>query len=154
MGGNIESSGTVHNKQVADERAEAWNGHTIISKRWRHGMHARVELESCIIVPTGGRPIRYGSDSDVVVVAKGCEGLGCAVAEDQLVVEHGGGGADERADPEYPLILPRLPLVVHNGRPQAPCRVDARAGDGDGGQVHQTPRIRWAAAPGPGRANP
>jgi hypothetical protein len=135
---NTERSVTVHNKQVADRKL-GMEADEIVSdtqrKHWRHEMHARRKLES-MYRRADGR-IR---DSEVLVVAKGREGLGCAGAEDQLVVEHGGGGADEWADPEYPVILPRLSLVVHNGRPQAPCRVDARAGDGDGGQVHHEHR--------------
>ena len=63
-----------------------------------------------------------------------------AVPKNVLVVHHGHGGADERANPEDPLVVPSLPAVVHHGGTKASRRVDAGAGDGDGGQVDQEHR--------------
>ena len=42
------------------------------------------------------------------VAPEGAEGLDGAGPEDVLVVERRDGGADERADPEDPMVVPRL----------------------------------------------
>ena len=74
-------------------------------------------------------------DNLLRVAPEGAEGLDGAGPEDVLVVEGRDRRADHGADPEDPLIIPGLVLVVDDGGPEAPGRVDAGAGDGDGGQV-------------------
>jgi hypothetical protein len=69
------------------------------------------------------------------VAPEGAEGLDGAGPEDVLVVEGRDGRADEGADPEDPVVIPWLVLVVDDGGAEAPGGVDAGAGDGDGGQV-------------------
>uniref|UniRef100_A0A8R7Q183 Uncharacterized protein n=1 Tax=Triticum urartu TaxID=4572 RepID=A0A8R7Q183_TRIUA len=75
-----------------------------------------------------------------VVVAEGGQGLAGPAPDDVLVVHHGHAGPDEGPHPEDPLLVPRLLVVVHHGGPEAPGRVDAGAGDGDGGEVHDEHR--------------
>nr|ACR37658.1 unknown [Zea mays] len=73
---------------------------------------------------------------DLLGVAPVGPELGGAGSQHVLVVGGGDGGADQWAHPEDPLVVPGLVLVVDDRGSQAPRRVDAGAGDGDGGQVH------------------
>lgn len=57
-----------------------------------------------------------------------------------LVVEGGESSSDERSNPEDPLVIPRVLLVVDNGNPKASGRVDPCASDGDGRQMNQKHR--------------
>ncbi|BAT01303.1 Os07g0448300, partial [Oryza sativa Japonica Group] len=63
-----------------------------------------------------------------------------AGAEDDLVVQRRDRRPDERPDPEDPLRVPCLAVVVHDGGAEAPRRVDAGAGDRDRRQVHHEHR--------------
>ena len=78
------------------------------------------------------------------VAPEGAEGFDGAGPEDVLVVERRDGGADERADPEDPMVVPRLLVVEDDGRSDAPGRVDAGAGDRDRRQVdHEHGEADW-----------
>lgn len=60
------------------------------------------------------------------------------------MVGGGDGGADEWSDPEDPLVIPGLVVVVDDGSSQAPGRVDAGTGDRDSGQVdHEHREPDW-----------
>uniref|UniRef100_A0A0A9E504 Pip2d n=1 Tax=Arundo donax TaxID=35708 RepID=A0A0A9E504_ARUDO len=94
---------------------------------WRRALLVRVYLHSVTTLRV--RP------PDLGVAPVGTE-LGGAGPEHVLVVSGCDGGADQRAHPEDPLVIPGLVIVVDDRGSQAPRRVDAGAGDGDGGKVN------------------
>ncbi|GER51079.1 P-loop containing nucleoside triphosphatehydrolases superfamily protein [Striga asiatica] len=78
--------------------------------------------------------------------SEGAKGFNGGGPEDVLVVEGGYGGSDERTNPENPVVVPGLVLVVYHGGPETPGRVYSGAGDWDCRQVdheHREPNRKF-----------
>ncbi|GER57716.1 HMG-box (high mobility group) DNA-binding family protein, partial [Striga asiatica] len=69
------------------------------------------------------------------VASERSEGFNGGCSENVLVVEGGDCCSDKRADPENPVVVPGLVLVVDHGGAETPSRVYAGAGYGDCRQV-------------------
>lgn len=81
---------------------------------------------------------------DMGAAPEGPECLDGAGTEDPLVVEGGNGGSDEGSDPEHPLVIPCLLLVVYHGGSQTPRRVNSGSGHRNCGQVnHEHSKPNW-----------